>query len=79
MMADRWFPSLKSESLHFEWPSRGTTAKQPYPRKAYGGMRQNPYAHEQAAILQEHLHRFFRGIDSVNATGRIAVSICKTP
>jgi hypothetical protein len=30
-------------------------------RKNYGDSRQDPYAYQQAAILQEHFHRFFRG------------------
>jgi hypothetical protein len=30
-------------------------------RKNYGERRQNQYAYQQAAILQEHFHRFFRG------------------
>ena len=34
----------------------------------YGEPRQNPYSHQQAAILK-HFHRFFRGRDSMKGDG----------
>lgn len=41
-------------------------------RKNYGECRQDQYAYQQAAILQEHFHRFFRGkgLDEGNEENR---------
>jgi hypothetical protein len=41
-------------------------------RKNYGKRRQDQYAYQQAAILQEHFHRFFRGkgLDEGNEENR---------
>ncbi|HET6219444.1 MAG TPA: hypothetical protein VFE27_20645 [Acidobacteriaceae bacterium] len=41
-------------------------------RKNYGEPRQDQYAYQQAAILQEHFHRFFRGkgLDESNEKNR---------
>ena len=46
-------------------------------RKNYGEPRQDRYAYQQTAILQEHFHRFFRGkgLDEGNEENRCSYFI----
>jgi hypothetical protein len=57
--------SHKGSWLYQHPAAERTTRSFPLSRKKYGELRQNPYAHEQAAILQEPLDRFLRGRDFI--------------